>query len=345
MSNPFHPLDPLRADEIADAVAVLRAAGKIGARMRFVAIVLHEPPKAAVTAFDAEGGDAPERCAWVNVFDRADGAVYEAIVSLANQQVVQWEAIPGAQPMILAEEADECEAIVKADPDFRAALARRGIANDLDLLMVEPWPAGTYWGPDHAARRLIHGLPFLRSEPGDNGFARPIEGLAALVDMNGGTVLAVEDNGVVPLPPEAGNYAARYQPTLRGDVKPLEIVQPEGPSFMVEGQHVRWQKWDFRVGWTPREGLVLHAIGYEDAGRRRPILSRASLSEMVVPYGDPTSSHYRKNAFDVGEFGIGMLANSLTLGCDCLGHIHYFDAVMVNAAGEPQNPAQRRLPA
>jgi primary-amine oxidase len=89
------------------------------------------------------------------------------------------------------------------------------------------------------------------------------------------------------------------------------------------------------VGFNAREGLTLHHLRYRDAGRERPILYRASLTEMVVPYGDPTPTQRRKNAFDVGEYGMGMCANSLELGCDCLGHIHYFDADMVTSRGEP----------
>ncbi|MBC8102117.1 MAG: primary-amine oxidase, partial [Cytophagales bacterium] len=162
-----------------------------------------------------------------------------------------------------------------------------------------------------------------------------IEGLSAIVDLNAQRVMKIEDTGAVPIPPESGNYAARYLAEVRQDLKPIEITQPDGPSFVVNGHHVRWQKWDFRIGWTPREGLVLHTVGYEDGGRVRQILYRASLSEMVVPYGDPSSGHYRKNAFDVGEFGVGILANSLTLGCDCLGEIRYFDAVMADAWGVP----------
>jgi primary-amine oxidase len=98
---------------------------------------------------------------------------------------------------------------------------------------------------------------------------------------------------------------------------------------------VRWQKWRLRVGFNAREGLVLHAIGYEDGGRLRPVLHRTALSEMVVPYGHPGGGHFRKNAFDVGEYGIGVLANSLTLGCDCLGAIRYFDAWLSDSKGEP----------
>jgi primary-amine oxidase len=118
-------------------------------------------------------------------------------------------------------------------------------------------------------------------------------------------------------------------------VRPLEITQPEGASFEVNGWGVTWQKWHLRVGFTPREGLVIHNVGYEDQGRIRPILYRAALSDMVVPYGDPSKDHYRKNAFDAGEYGIGSLTNSLTLGCDCLGEIYYFDAVLNDGRGEP----------
>jgi primary-amine oxidase len=97
---------------------------------------------------------------------------------------------------------------------------------------------------------------------------------------------------------------------------------------------VQWQKWRFRIGFTPREGLVLYTIGYEDQGRVRPIIYRASLVDMVVPYGDPHPNHGRKNAFDVGEYGIGVLANSLELGCDCLGEIQYFDAQLTDSRGQ-----------
>jgi len=60
---------------------------------------------------------------------------------------------------------------------------------------------------------------------------------------------------------------------------------------------------------------------------------------MVVPYGDPGPVHGWKNAFDAGDWGLGRMANSLALGCDCLGEIHYFDAVSANERGEPSTLA------
>ncbi|MEI7687703.1 MAG: primary-amine oxidase, partial [Planctomycetota bacterium] len=166
-------------------------------------------------------------------------------------------------------------------------------------------------------------------------YARPIESLRPVVDLNTMQVVRVEEFERVPLPTMPSNYAASRVAEKRSDIKPLEILQPEGPTFEVEGNQVRWQKWNFVIGFNAREGLTLHHIRYRDGGRDRSILYRASLDEMVVPYGDPGPTQRRKNAFDVGEYGMGMCANSLELGCDCLGLIRYFDAAMCTSRGEP----------
>ena len=81
---------------------------------------------------------------------------------------------------------------------------------------------------------------------------------------------------------------------------------------------------------------MLHLLRYEDRGTLRPVIYRASLAEMFIPYGDPNPAQYRKNVFDMGEYGIGVLANSLELGCDCLGEIRYFDAWLNDNDGHAQ---------
>ncbi len=325
-----HPLDPLTSDEIIEASRILSAHRQLGPRVRFETIVLKEAAKELVLNFHQ--GDSIPRQAFLVVLDNEDGATYEAVVSLDEGKVISWEHIPGVQPRIMFNEFFECEAAVKADPDFQAALKKRGIT-DPDLIMVDPWSAGYHGYPEEEGRRLALTRNFLRSSPNDNGYARPIEGLSALVDLNKMEVMRVDDYGVVPLPPNDGNYAAEFVGEFRQDLKPLDITQPEGPSFTVDGHSVTWQKWHLRVGFTPREGLVLHTVGYEDQGRIRPVLYRAALSDMVVPYGEPGTDHYRKNAFDAGEYGIGSLTNSLTLGCDCLGEIYYFDADLNTGGG------------
>jgi primary-amine oxidase len=326
-----HPLQPLSAAEIGAAAAVLREAGHVGPTCRFVSLVLHEPAKAAVLAFDADGTPVAREAAAV-VLDRADGRTYEATVSLTDSAVTRWEHVPGVQPQVLLEEFFACEEIVKADPGVQEALRERGIT-EFGGVMVDPWSAGHYG--DEVEGRLVRALVWIKiGGPDDNGYAHPVENLVVYVDPLAERVVRLEDHGVVPVPQEPGNYTAA-DVTPRTDLKPVSITQPGGVSFELDGHEVRWQKWRFRVGFTPREGLVLHTVRYTDAGRERPVLHRASLAEMVVPYGDPAPTHRRKNAFDAGEYNIGTLANPLELGCDCLGEIRYFDAVLADGEGNP----------
>lgn len=124
--------------------------------------------------------------------------------------------------------------------------------------------------------------------------------------------------------------------TLRTDLKPLNVVQPEGASFTVTnysdlGHTVAWQKWDFKVGFNQREGMVLYDVHY--AGR--PLFYRLSLSDMNIPYADPRHPFHKKAAFDLGDAGAGIMANDLQLGCDCLGTIHYLSGVLNDDKGEP----------
>jgi primary-amine oxidase len=120
----------------------------------------------------------------------------------------------------------------------------------------------------------------------------------------------------------------------RKDIKPINITQPDGVSFKVEGRVISWQNWNVHVGFNYKEGIVLNNITYNDKGTVRPIFYRLSLAEMVVPYGNPEHPHQRKHAFDLGEYGGGYMTNSLSLGCDCKGAIHYMDAAFVNRAGK-----------
>lgn len=330
-----HPLDPLSADEIARAVKIVHGDERIPKAVRFVSVVLQEPAKEIIREY--QPGRAVPREAFVILLDSTAGRALEAIVDLVGGAVASIKQLPpDVHPPIMADEFIECEAAVKRSPEFHAALKKRGVT-DVELVMVDPWSAGVYGTelPEEKGKRLSRALCWVRSEPTDNGYARPLDGVIVVVDLNSMAVVRVEDYGVVPLPKESGNWGRKYVGEVRRDLKPLEITQPKGPSFTVDGYHVAWQKWKFRIGFTPREGLVLHTLSYTDDGRERPILARASVCEMVVPYGDPAERHFRKNAFDIGEYGIGTLANSLSLGCDCLGTIRYFDAHLTDGPGKP----------
>ncbi|GAB4218029.1 MAG: primary-amine oxidase [Synechococcales cyanobacterium] len=330
---PTHPLEPLSAAEISAATALLKQSPQWRVSCRIASMTLQEPDKAVVRRF--QSGDPLDRCAFAVILARDTGTTYEAVVSITRQTLVSWQSIAGVQPTLMEEEMLGCEAIIKRDPQYLSALALRGIT-DVTKINMDCWSAGHFGFADEEGRRLMQVMSLYRDNPTDNPYAHPIEGLIVFFDLNRQEIFKIEDSGVVPVPTQPGGFWRETVTDFRTDLKPLEIKQPQGVSFQVDGHHVRWQKWDLRVGFTPREGLVLHTIAYEDQGRLRPIIHRASLSEMIVPYGDPRPFHFRKNAFDVGEYGLGTLANSLALGCDCLGEIYYFDAVLADNNGDPR---------
>jgi primary-amine oxidase len=335
----------LSADEITATSTILRQERSLSEAVRFVSIELHEPGKDLVQGLDA--GQSVDRQSFVVLRDRRNRATIEAVVSLTRAQVCSWREIPDVLPIFARDELHECQELLFSDSRFLQAMLRRGV-DDLSQVSVDIWSAGNTGPQDNPTEgRLVRALFFVRRGKFDNRYARPVEGLVALIDLDRGEVLEVVDHGVVPLPERPGNYIPElttgqiegypdnFPPLeqLREDLRPIEITQPEGPSFTVEGHAVSWQKWRLRIGYNLREGLVLHQVGYEDGGRIRPILYRASLSELYVSYGDPNPTHRIKHMFDQGEWGIGGLLNYLVLGCDCLGNIRYFDVVVNDADG------------
>jgi primary-amine oxidase len=324
---PIHPLEPLSAHEIQAAVKLLKSEPFFTPTTRIISVMLKEPAKKCVYGW--EGGQS-EREAMAVILDNATNAAATVTLNLTKPSKVKFDpAPPNSQPTLSIDEQVECEQAVLKSEAFKAALEKHYGVTDTSLVMVDIWSAGNYGTEEDATRRLTRPLCFLRTDPSDNGYARPIEGIRPVVDLNRMEVIRVEEYGKWPLPPNPGNYASDRVENQRTDIKPLVITQPDGPSFALEGNQIAWQNWKLVIGFNAREGLTIHHVRYTD----RPILFRGSLTEMVVPYGDPSPQQARKNAFDVGEYGMGMCANSLRLGCDCLGYIQYLDAHLCDSRG------------
>ena len=279
-----HPLEPLTAQEVQLAVTILKDAGKVTPTTRFVSVSLKEPDKAFVHAFT--GKESIKREAAAVLFDNGTNSCYETTLSLTDRKMLTWKHIPGAQPTMTSDEQVECEQAVLASPEFKAALKKQYGIEDTKLVMVDIWSAGNYGSEEDRTRRLARPLCFLRMDPTDNGYAKPIEGLRPVVDLNTMKVIRVEEYGHWPLPPQQANYAADRVTKTRTDIKPLEITQPAGPSFEVDGYCVRWQKWSFVIGFNAREGLVLNHLCWEgeaaprppDKGNKRSVLYRAEIA-------------------------------------------------------------------
>ena len=325
----LHPLQPLTRDEIGLVSGLVRTEmAELGDTLRFEMIELNEPAKSGVRAFAP--GDAIAREARVNVYRTGDIGVWRLVVSITDHEVLAKEFLPEARPMIQLEEFLEIEAAVKRDPPFIEACARRGIT-DMSLVCVDPWSAGNFGVEGEEGRHLSHAFCWVKSSPHDNLYAHPIEGLNPVVDIKRMEVIRVDDYGITPVPQTDYNYDREFVTKTRSHLRAIDIEQPDGVSFTMEGQTVRWHDWSLVIGFNAREAITLHDIRFAD----RPVCYRASLAEMVVPYGSPRTPHYRKNVFDIGEYGLGKLANSLTLGCDCLGAIKYLDCWISDINGEP----------
>ncbi|KAL6238306.1 hypothetical protein BDW75DRAFT_201973 [Aspergillus navahoensis] len=240
-----------------------------------------------------------------------------------------------------------------ASPLFREALAEFDLPEGFEVV-IEPWP---YGGLDLAEpnRRFFQGLCFAqdatKKNPDANFYSYPLP-LIPVMDAHTQEIIRVDR-------PATGGKGeglreqtfkhdiighckgSDYVPELlpegtRKDLKPLNVVQPEGPSFRVTDESlVEWQKWRFRVAFSPREGATIHDVWYDG----RSVMHRLSISEMTVPYADPRPPYHRKQAFDFGDGGAGNMANNLSIGCDCLGVIKYFDAIITGADG-----TAKRLP-
>jgi primary-amine oxidase len=328
------------AEEMRRAAAIVQGDARFEPDMVFVHLRLHEPDKATLAAFELGRpmDQQVDRAVEALLVPKGRLEAIDVVVSVTSGEIRSWTVHEGMRSALLFGESLNAILAVREHPDWQAALRRRGI-EDFDLVQIDPWPAGSFGVAHEDGRRISRCICYLRETKVDNGYARPIEGVIAFFDQGAGEVLEVLDLGVVALPAEPGSYLPEDVGPMRTDLKPLEIVQPEGPSFRVEGNRVEWQRWSFRVGFDPYEGLVLHTVAYHDpapdGARVRPVLHRASISEMVVPYGHAGAMHGWKNAFDAGEWGLGRMANSLALGCDCLGTIHYFDAELTTEQGEP----------
>ncbi|KAK1994610.1 copper amine oxidase [Colletotrichum falcatum] len=353
-----HPLSALSLEETKQARDVVLA-DHDGSVLDFRQIYLWEPPKAEVLEFlDLEhsgkltaSSPRPARCAQVfyDVIGGASKAQYtESIVDLGLAKIIDQKVIgPEHHAGLATFEFETLAQVVESSALFKEKIADLKLPDGFEVV-IEPWP---YGGPDpeDGDRRFFQALIFARDtrsgNPDSNFYAYPLP-LIPIMDARTKEVVRIDElaTGGKGDAYRGRTHAAaavdhcresEYVPELlpngtRKDLRPLTVAQPQGPSFSVtDGNLVEWQKWRMRVTFNPREGAVVHDIRYDG----RPVLYRLSMSDMTVPYADPRPPFHRKQAFDFGDGALGNCVNNLTLGCDCLGVIKYFDGVLTDARG------------
>ncbi|KAK4623093.1 Copper amine oxidase 1 [Fulvia fulva] len=333
-----HPLDPLSTDEIAKAVAVVK---REYPQVHFNAVTLWEPRKADMQKWLASPETVPRPHRVADVVAIGSGSkVFDGLVDLNEGRIIKWELTEGVQPLITMEDLKIVESVVRKDPKVIEQCGILGIPpEDMYKVYCDPWTIG-YDERFGSGVRLQQALMYYRPHVDDSQYTYPLD-FCPIYNSDKREIVHIDVPKVRrPLnkaPPINYHAEAIAKETgFRKDLKPINITQPEGVSFTVDGRTLKWQNWNVHVGFNYREGIVLSNITFNDKGNVRPVFWRMSLAEMVVPYGNPEHPHQRKHAFDLGEYGGGYMTNSLSLGCDCKGAIHYMDADFVNCAGENQ---------
>ncbi|KAG1830900.1 copper amine oxidase [Suillus variegatus] len=304
--------------------------------------------------------------------DVVNGGTFNAILSLEDGtwNVDTCELVAeGSEPQISPEELAFCEHVVRRDATVQALAREVGV--EPHQIYADGWAIGyDDRFPKHT--RLQQAFVFARYSEHENLYAHPLDFVVVIDSLaekvvqidfpptykrteDGSVELGVSSTEPCPLSEDSFTESKReripppvrsfdFLPDLlqadpthkpRDDIKPLHVLQPEGVSFKMDGNVLEWQKWKMHIGFSHREGIALSTITYNDDGEIRPVMYRLSLAEMVVPYGAPEFPHPRKFAFDSGEYGMGTMANELSLGCDCLGQIHYLPGAYVTHSGTP----------
>ncbi len=328
-----HPLDPLTPDEIIQAASILLQAGAAKPGAIFQSVELRDPPKAQVLA----GAANLRRQA--TVFYRQSRQSFRSTVNLSAGTFTPPSHIPpgdGQLGLTIQEVLDFSFAF--EDPAFLAALARRGVRAPAQLakVLVTPLTAGSFGLPEES-QRIVKAQMYLTEGAGINLYARPLEGMQAIMDLDARRVIRVIDTGAVPVPAathefDEASVAARHG--LRPPLKPIRITQPAGTNFSINGQFVEWQKWRFHARFDRRTGPVVSLVTYD----RRPVMYQGSLSEIFVPYQDTGTHWYYRTFMDAGEFGFGLLASPLAPGLDVPENAVLLDAVVSAALPDPTVP-------
>ena len=265
-----HPLDPATARRVPGRAGDHGGRRAAAGRRQGAGQVRLLRPGGTAQGRRARPAKPTDRRLRAYLVNTGTGESTDVVVSLTDSKVVSARTLdPPAdgQLPILDSDFALVDEIVKADPGWRAAMARRGL-HDVSQIRACPITAGAFGPPEDDRRRMVRVLAFVQAREHDLAWAHPVDGIAAYVDLIEKKVFKITDEFELPVPAESGDYddeAVRgpHRTTLR----PIEITQPEGPSFILNGTWLQWQDWSMRIGFDAREGLTLHQISLRPSAR------------------------------------------------------------------------------
>lgn len=329
-----HPLNALTAEEIKEAVEIVKASPDYKPNTRFTQIALAEPEKTKVWDFVLHDKAVDEpRLANVTMLDGKH--IIESQVDLQSKKVLHWEPIKDAHGMVLLDDFATVQNVINASKEFADVLKKHGIT-DTTKVVTTPLTVGYFDGKDGLKQedRLLKVVSYLDTGDG-NYWAHPIENLVAVVDLEQKKIIKIEEGPVIPVPMTPRPYDGRDR--VAPTVKPLDIIEPEGKNYTITGDMIHWQNWDFHVRLDSRVGPILSTVTYNDNGTKRKVMYEGSLGGMIVPYGDPDVGWYFKAYLDSGDYGMGTLTSSIARGKDAPTNAVLLDETIADYSGKPMD--------
>lgn len=233
---------------------------------------------------------------------------YQAIVDIKAKTVLSWTEVPGRQYMTSREEVDQANALAMKGPRVRSALTKRGIT-DFTHVGCGPANHGYFDLPEERGHRVVH-LACGDDRHRVSGYGSSIEGLVIVADLTDKKILRVVDTGVQPTVEPNGDHDVEAVGPTRETRNPVSMVQPNGPSFTLDGHH--------RLAASPVRSAPASSAR-ETASTSIPLSSPTRASPVSARARRASSSARRATSRGVTPATVGSTTNHASSAIWCSG--------------------------
>ncbi|XP_061338627.1 amine oxidase [copper-containing] alpha 2, peroxisomal-like [Gastrolobium bilobum] len=340
-----HPLDPLTPNELILVRTIVQKSYPVstnGPSLTFQYVGLDEPNKPLILSWISSNTNTntndktkslPPRRAFV--IARFQKQSLEITVDLSTHSIISTKVYEGhGYPMFTFGERSRAKQLPFSYEPFKESLRKR----DLNISQVLCVTLAIGWFGEAKTKRTAK-ITCFYTNGSVNLYVRPLEGVAALVDVDDMKIVSYSDRYVVPVPKAEGTEyrASKLNPPFGPKLKGVAVTQHGGPGFTIDGHSISWANWVFHLGFDVRAGAVISLASIYDLEKKkyRQVLYRGFLSEEFTPYQDPTEEWYYRTLFDSGEFGFGQYMSSLQPFTDCPANAAFLDAYYAGSDGTP----------
>eukprot|EP00262_Sarcandra_glabra_P010483 TRINITY_DN25764_c0_g1_i1.p1 TRINITY_DN25764_c0_g1~~TRINITY_DN25764_c0_g1_i1.p1 ORF type:complete len:690 (-),score=33.17 TRINITY_DN25764_c0_g1_i1:196-2208(-) len=337
ISSHQHPLDPLSLSELLEVQKIIKGSTLGSSKdLTFQYVGLEDPDKSTILSWLSNQATAAPPPRRASVTARSKKQTHEIVIDISDRSIVSHEVYNGfGYPLFTFEEQVAAVKLPLKYAPFMESIEKRGL--DLAEVVCSTFSVG-WFGGKKQEKRVLKIQCFYRGGT-DNIYVRPVEGITVVVDLDEMEITEYSDRLMVPLPKKEGTdyRASKQKPPFGPLTKSITVVQPDGQGFKIDGHTVRWANWIFHLGYDMRAGPIISLASVYDSDKRefRRVLYKGYVSELFVPYMDPTEEWYYKTFFDAGEFGLGLCASWLEPLTDCPANAEFMDAYYAGQDGKP----------